>query len=265
MVIELIGQNKMLGKEIDFYGDWGFPLFLAKDIAEWIGHSNQRMMVLNADEIDRVTRKCEVKIAYGTSKSKQARDTQEMLFLTENGLYEVLMHSRKGIAKKLKDEIKKYLKTIRVTGGVVEEGNEMKFLDTYFPGLRDETKLAMVKDIMKVNDDMKPKANYFDKVLDTNHCFTVNDIATDFGVSAQALNKALASLDIQYKQSGRWHLYVEYKDLGLAENRTSCIEVKGVKNTAHSLVWTEKGRHFIHELLSKNPGALSDTKKAVKK
>ena len=41
----------------------------------------------------------------------------EMWFLTEDGLYEVLMQSRKPIAKEFKKGVKEILKTIRKTGG----------------------------------------------------------------------------------------------------------------------------------------------------
>ena len=40
-------------------------------------------------------------------------------FLTEDGLYEVLMQSRKPKAKEFKKEVKKILKSIRKTGGYV--------------------------------------------------------------------------------------------------------------------------------------------------
>ena len=41
---------------------------------------------------------------------------REMWFLTEDGLYEVLMQSRKPIAKEFKREVKQILKTIRKHG-----------------------------------------------------------------------------------------------------------------------------------------------------
>ena len=41
------------------------------------------------------------------------------VFLTEDGLYEVLMQSRKPIAKAFKKEVKAILKQIRQTGGYI--------------------------------------------------------------------------------------------------------------------------------------------------
>lgn len=45
----------LLGKEIDVYGSVDEPLFLAKDVAEWIGHSDVSMMVKNVEEDEKVT------------------------------------------------------------------------------------------------------------------------------------------------------------------------------------------------------------------
>ena len=68
-------------------------------MAEWIEHSNVSMMLNRVDEDEKVTRVCDVTNRYSTSKS---RNTQQMLFLTEDGLYEVLFLIRKPIAKAFK-------------------------------------------------------------------------------------------------------------------------------------------------------------------
>lgn len=95
----------LLGKEIDVYGTIDEPLFLAKDVAEWIGHSDVSMMVKNVEEDEKVTNNV---CTLGGS--------QNAWFLTEDGLYEVLMQSRKPIAKQFKKGVKEILKTIRKTG-----------------------------------------------------------------------------------------------------------------------------------------------------
>lgn len=82
------------------------PLFLAKDVAEWIDHSATHMMIKTIDEEDK---SLETILRVDGSTHKQ-------WFLTEDGLYEVLMQSRKPIAKSFKKEVKKILKEIRTTG-----------------------------------------------------------------------------------------------------------------------------------------------------
>lgn len=103
--IEVINKSMLLGKEIDVYGTIDEPLFLAKDVAEWIGHSDVSMMVKNVEEEEKVTNNV---CTLGGS--------QNAWFLTEDGLYEVLMQSRKPIAKQFKKGVKDILKTIRKTG-----------------------------------------------------------------------------------------------------------------------------------------------------
>lgn len=37
--IQLLNQQEILGREVTVYGDIENPLFLAKDVAEWIDYS----------------------------------------------------------------------------------------------------------------------------------------------------------------------------------------------------------------------------------
>ena len=103
--LQIIEQREVLGKEFTIYGDLENPLFLAKDVAIWIEHNKPNELIANVDETE--------KLKAIISRSGQNR---EMWFLTEDGLYEVLMQSRKPIAKQFKKEVKKILKTIRLNG-----------------------------------------------------------------------------------------------------------------------------------------------------
>lgn len=67
-------------------------------------------MLANVDENEKTTRKI---IPNGSNYKTEA------WFLTEDGLYEVLMQSRKPKAKEFKKEVKKILKSIRKTGGYI--------------------------------------------------------------------------------------------------------------------------------------------------
>lgn len=103
--IKVINKSMLLEKEIDVYGSVDEPLFLAKDVAEWIEHTQPSKMVETVDEDEKLM---------GTIfLSGQNR---EVWMLTEDGLYEVLMQSRKPIAKQFKKGVKEILKTIRKTG-----------------------------------------------------------------------------------------------------------------------------------------------------
>ena len=110
--LQIIEEREVLGREFRIYGDFENPLFLAKDVAEWIdyaktsqGYYDVSNMLKTIDNEEKLLRKIFV--------SGQNRD---MWFLTEDGLYEVLMLSTKPIAKEFKKQVKEILKTIRKTG-----------------------------------------------------------------------------------------------------------------------------------------------------
>ena len=108
--IQLIEQKEVLGRDFRIYGDYENPLFLAKDVAEMILHSNARMMLQAIDDNEKV------KAIYPVNNPYGGYQEEEQWFLTEDGLYEVLMQSRKPIAKEFKRQVKIILKDIRRHG-----------------------------------------------------------------------------------------------------------------------------------------------------
>lgn len=109
--LQIIEQREVLGKEFTIYGDLENPLFKANDVAEWIENSNTSQMLNAVDENEKA-----LYTMYRVDGS-----TNKQWFLTEDGLYEVLMQSRKPIAKQFKKEVKKILKTIRLNGMYVTD------------------------------------------------------------------------------------------------------------------------------------------------
>ena len=111
-------------------------------------------------------------------------------------------------------------------------------------------------------DGLLPKAMYSDNVLDSVSCFTTTQVAKELGITAQELNRSLCSLHVQYYQSGQYMLYADYAHMGLAKSRTQYRAFMapagdGTKRkvgkvvTSTYLVWTEKGRKFIHDLVKR--------------
>ena len=109
--LQVIYNQEVLGKDFHVYGTIEEPLFLAKDVANWIEHKNITHMMNTVDDDEKLT--------YTICNSGQGRT---MWFLTENGVYEVLFQSRKPIAKQFKKQVKAILKEIRKTGGYIDEG-----------------------------------------------------------------------------------------------------------------------------------------------
>ena len=106
--LKVLNEQEVLGKQFRVYGTAEEPLFLAKDVAEWIEHSKPSVMIESVDEDEKV----KVNNVYFENRT----GGNGTWFLTENGLYEVLMQSRKPIAKQFKKEVKEILKTIRKHG-----------------------------------------------------------------------------------------------------------------------------------------------------
>lgn len=108
--LKAVHNQEVLGKEFVVYGDIQNPLFLAKDVANWIGNKNTSQMIKDA-ELDEDEK--------GIFLTDTLGGIQELLFINEGGLYEILMQSRKPIAKSFKKEVKKILKEIRLNGGYI--------------------------------------------------------------------------------------------------------------------------------------------------
>ncbi|MBA8776905.1 phage antirepressor KilAC domain-containing protein [Staphylococcus schleiferi subsp. coagulans] len=101
--------------------------------------------------------------------------------------------------------------------------------------------------------EYEPKASYLDTILNNKSLVTVGQIAKDYGMSAQALNKLLHDLKVQYKQSGQWLLYSNLHDQGYTHSSTTEIEHKdGSTSVRMNTKWTQKGRLFIYDLLKDN-------------
>lgn len=103
--VKIISKSVLMGREIDVYGTPDEPLFKAKDVAEWIGHTDVSTMLRTVDDDEK-----------GTNIVCTPGGNQTAWFLTEDGLYEVFMQSRKPVAKQFKKGVKEILKQIRRTG-----------------------------------------------------------------------------------------------------------------------------------------------------
>lgn len=117
--IERINTSVLLGKNIDVYGSAEEPWFKAKDVADWIEHSDASKMVKNIDEDEK-----------GTKIVPTLGGNQKVLMLTEDGLYEVLMQSRKPIAKQFKKGVKRILKELRRNGTVTTNAVPRTYLES---------------------------------------------------------------------------------------------------------------------------------------
>ena len=236
--IKLLKSTEVLGKELNVYGSIEEPLFLAKDVATWIGHKKKQKMVMIVDDDERLLR-----TMFGAGQNR------EVWFLTEDGLYEVLMQSRKPIAKQFKKEVKKILKEIRQNGGYLIAHPD----DTPDQIITRALNVASVtlEQLMEQNQRLKDENTHYQAIFNTKDTVTTTEMASKFGMSAKKLNKIIGELGIQYRQNGRWFLYEAYKGLGLTDDKTYTIGEGNEARLKTSMHWTPKGIEFISNELQK--------------
>lgn len=164
--LQIIDERKLLGKDFKIYGDIENPLFKANDVANWIEHSNVSRMLDNIDENEKI------KAEIGT-----LTNSYSAWFLTEDGLYEVLMQSRKPIAKQFKKEVKKILKSIRMNGMYATD----KLLDNPDLAIQAFTKLKEEREKRKALEikieEQKPKVIFADAVETSKTSILIGDLA----------------------------------------------------------------------------------------
>lgn len=152
------------------------------------------------------------------------------------------------------DRIKELLKTGVTTISDEDEAiyNAMNILQKRLEASKQRVQMLESKVELQETEIkyLTPKAKYTDEVLQSTSTFTTTQIAKDLGMSAQALNQKLKERKIQFFQSGQWFLTHTYQDKGYTDMRiTPYFDTKtGEPKTSQSMVWTEKGRQFIHSL-----------------
>lgn len=230
MEIKIIKEQEVLGKDFKVYGDSENPLFLAKDVAEWLELTNVTDMISRVDS-DEVT-----KFNLGGLQG-------ECNFLTENGLYEVLMQSRKPIAKEFKKQVKVILKDIRKHGIYATDKLINDIVNNPDLGIELFTKL-------KEERQARLKAESTNAILmHVNKTYTATEIAKEIGLrSPKELNKWLEEKGIQYKVNETWIPKADYSSCGYFEIKQEVLD--NGKVIYHRRI-TQLGREFILKLKEK--------------
>lgn len=101
--------------------------------------------------------------------------------------------------------------------------------------------------------ELKPKADYTDRILQSKSLVTITQIAKDYGMSGAAMNEKLHELGVIYKLGGQWLLYSRYQAKGYTHSETVNITHKdGSGNVRMNTKWTQKGRLFLYGFLKKH-------------
>lgn len=206
---------------------------------------------------------------------------QQALFVNEDGLFDVILDSRKPEAKQFRKWVTgEVLPSIRRSGGyIIAEAKDTPeeimaralMLAQHTLAKREERMRQLEADneskrvtINIQTEEIKkvaPKVNYYDDTLQSVNTMTTTQVAKELGMEANKLNEKLKTRGISYKQSGQWLLRAPYSNWGMHSTRTQTYtRSDGSMGTSVYTVWTQRGRRFIHSLNNND----WDVKKAVK-
>lgn len=251
---QVLKQTELCGRQFTVYGTVEEPLFRAKDVAEVINHNNISHMLSLVDDDEK-----------GVTQFVTPGGNQQVWMLTEGGLYEVLMQSRKPIAKQFKKGVKRILHEVRTTGGYIsttpndtpEEIMARALTIAQATLAKREERLKQLEaqtEQQQVTIELQdkeikeaaPKVTYYNNHLQSVNTLTSTQIAKQIGMDAEKLHKKLKEAGIIYRQSGQWLLHSPYSTWGLHSTRTQTYtRSDGSIGTNVYTVWTERGRRFI--------------------
>jgi len=221
--------------------------FPASKCASILGYTNTR---------DAVARHCRGVVKHDIIDNLGRK--QEMNFIPEGDLYRLIIRSNLPEAERFErwvfDEV---LPSIRKYGLYATDTLIDEILDNPEYGIRLLTEYKQAKEKARqlelenakhkqIIDELKPKASYYDLILQNKSLVPITKIAKDYGMSGQAMNKLLHQLGVQYKMGNTWLLYQEYADQGYTQSKTHTIDAE--KSVMHTY-WTQKGRLFLYDLL----------------
>lgn len=245
------------------------PWFIGKDVAEILGYSNTnkaiQVHVDDEDKFIRSSRGTEMGKLFTSLKEMQEKlGRQDNWFISESGVYSLIFGSKLPTAKKFKRWVtSEVLPSIRKHGAYMTEDTikkamaEPDFIIQLATELKKEQEqnkqlTETCSQQQQVIGELKPKADYVDKILKSDSLVTITQIAKDYGMSGQGMNKVLHDLHIIYSCNKQWLLYSQHQAKGYTFSETVDIPREdGTTKVVMNTKWTQKGRLFLYETLKK--------------
>lgn len=223
------------------------PFFVGKDVAKVLGYQNgSRDINRHVDVEDRQN------YQNGTFESPRG-----LTIINESGLYSLILGSKQPNAKKFKRWVtSEVLPAIRKHGGYLTPEKVEEALLNPDTIIQLATKLKEERTERLIAEqkiaEYEPKISYLDSILSSTDSVTISQIAADYGMSPQQMNKLLHKLGIQKKVGNQWLLRKKHMRQGYTKSHTTEIpKSDGGTKVVMNTKWTQKGRLFIYESLKK--------------
>ncbi|HBC4681007.1 TPA: phage antirepressor [Staphylococcus aureus] len=226
------------------------PYFVGKDVAEILGYSNTRdALSKHADEDDK-------EILTSRNTTLENLPNRGLTAVNESGLYSLIFSSKLESAKRFKRWVTSdVLPAIRkhgiyATDSVIEQTlKDPDYIITVLTEYKKEKEQNLL--LQQEMGELKPKADYVDEILKSTGTLATTQIAADYGISAQKLNKLLHEARLQRKVNKQWVLYSEHMGKSYTESDTiPIVRSDGREDTVLQTRWTQKGRLKIHEIMT---------------
>jgi len=175
-------------------------------------------------------------------------------FIPEYIMYPLIGKANNEKATQFMLWVGQVLTEIRQTGSYKLPGNYKEALLQLVQAEDEKEVLTIeVKQKDQVIKELQPKADYTDMILKSNSLVVITQIAKDYGMSGQEMNKLLHELKVQYKLKDQWLLYGKYQSAGYVHSETfPFFHKNGRKEVKMNTSWTQKGRLFLYDLLKNN-------------
>lgn len=246
----------MTNREVVVFKDCELPVLDSREVAEMVG-------MRHADLIRNIDRY--IAVISTNAKLRSLDFFIDGIYKDKKGeyrkCYDITKQGCEMVANKLTGE-----KGILFTAEYVKRFNEMESPDSYMiedpirrakawikEQERYNTALATVKSQRQLIGELKPKADYTDKILSSKGTVPITAIAKDYGMSGRAMNKVLADLKIIYQMAGQWLLYSRYQAKGYTHSKSFAFNhADGRPDVKMTTEWTQKGRLFLYQKLKKH-------------
>ncbi|HHB0227942.1 TPA: phage antirepressor [Staphylococcus aureus] len=226
------------------------PYFVGKDVAEILGYSNTRdALSKHVDEDDK-------EILTSRNTTLENLPNRGLTAVNESGLYSLIFSSKLESAKRFKRWVTSdVLPAIRkhgiyATDNVIEQTlKDPDYIITVLTEYKKEKEQNLL--LQQEIGELKPKADYVDEILKSTGTLATTQIAADYGISAQKLNKLLHEARLQRKVNKQWVLYSEHMGKSYTDSDTiTIVRSDGREDTVLQTRWTQKGRLKIHEIMT---------------